>query len=95
MHLVFLQITNERFSAGQNGSVVVDFNIEPGMGLNTTVSVISKTTCDIEISVTGPNSFTQSKSGNQTKSLSHVVTGISEVRLRVAFDFIVLCQCMI
>ena len=83
MHFMFQQLTTDRFSAQQNVPVNVDFNIDEGIGLNTTVSVISKTTCDIEIRLTGPNSFTQSTSGIQTKSQSLVVPGINEVCLCV------------
>ena len=80
---MFQQLTTDRFSAQQNNPINVDFNIDEGIGLNTTVSVNSKTTCDIEIELTGPNNFTQSTSGNQTKSLSLVVPDIGEVCLCV------------
>lgn len=69
---------NEQLTISQNVTVSIIYNIDEGIGKDTTVSVISKDISNIKISVSGPYNFTQIESADQVESLSLLVPDISE-----------------
>ena len=82
---MFTQITNEQFSAVQK--VGIDFTIDEGIGLNTTVTVTAKQISNIEIKLTGSNNFLLLEPATQTKVQSLIVSGILEVCISSSFFF--------
>ena len=75
------QLKNQRLTTAKNVPTSVTFNVDEGLGTNTTVTVVSKEINDIDILLTGPNDYTQQLTGVQVRTLSIVIPRISEVRV--------------
>ena len=70
---------NEQVSIMVNDPLNFAFTIDEGIGKDTTVSVISKSSSTLTIRLDGPSSFQRSKTGIGVQTLSLVVDGIIEV----------------
>ena len=70
---------NQQVSTNQNVPTNVMFNIDEGLGSDTTVTSVTKEVNDIDIRLIGPNGYTQRQSGSLGRTLSLVVPGISKV----------------
>ena len=70
---------NDQFNVSPIVPVVASYNIDDGIGRDTTISVISKTVSDIAINVSGPANNTLSNSSDQVESMSLLLPDISQV----------------
>ena len=70
---------NQQVTTPQTVPANVTFNIDEGLGSDTTVTVVIKEVSDIDMLLIGPNGYTQRQSGSLVRTLSLVVPGISEV----------------
>ena len=70
---------NEQISITVNDPVNIEFNIDDGLGKDTTVTVLTTVNSTMSIQLNGPNNLMITKTRSSIQTLSLVVTGVSQV----------------
>ena len=72
-------MVSEQLAPTLNISSTINFHIDAGMGKDTTVSIMSKSSLDINLLLSGPSNFTRTQSGVSVQPMSLLVPGVIQV----------------
>ena len=70
---------SEQLASTPNIPRTIDFHIDEGMGKDTTVSVTTRSLCNIDVLLSGPDNLTHAESAVSVQSLTLSVQKIIQV----------------